>query len=365
MKDILSKLGKRNLILGVIGILLLILIFSLIWYFSSISPVNKKNNEELEITIPLGSTSNKIAEILKENDIIKSKLAFKIYVKINKVSDFQAGNYYLKQSMNLKEITEMLKTGIMHDPNQLNITYIEGKNIRWLAKEIANITNNTEEDVFNLLEDEEYIDSLIEKYWFITDEIKNKDIYYPLEGYLFPDTYLLENKETKVEEIFEKMLDRMEEILDKYKGEIEKSKYSIKEILTIASVIETEALNDEGREDVASVIYNRLNSGMALQSDVTTYYAVKVDMGERDLYQKELDTYNPYNTRGPNMEGKLPIGPISSVSKSSIEAALNPSNTDYIFFVADKNGKIYFSKTNQEHNQTISNLKDQGLWFEY
>lgn len=364
MKDIF-KLGKRNLILGVIGILLLILIFSLIWYFSSISPVNKKNNEELEITIPLGSTSNKIAEILKENDIIKSKLAFKIYVKINKVSDFQAGNYYLKQSMNLKEITEMLKTGIMHDPNQLNITYIEGKNIRWLAKEIANITNNTEEDVFNLLEDEEYIDSLIEKYWFITDEIKNKDIYYPLEGYLFPDTYLLENKETKVEEIFEKMLDRMEEILNEYKGEIEKSKYSIKEILTIASVIETEALNDEGRENVASVIYNRLNSGMALQSDVTTYYAVKVDMGERDLYQKELDTYNPYNTRGPNMGGKLPIGPISSVSKSSIEAALNPSNTDYIFFVADKNGKIYFSKTNQEHNQTISNLKNQGLWFEY
>ena len=86
------------------------------------------------------------------------------------------------------------------------------------------------------------------------------------------------------------------------------------------------------------VQYNIVNKGLAIQSDVTTYYGVQVDMGERDLYQKELDTYNPYNTRGPNMEGKLPIGPIASVSKNSINAALNPSNTDYIFFVADKNG---------------------------
>jgi UPF0755 protein len=126
-----------------------------------------------------------------------------------------------------------------------------------------------------------------------------------------------------------------------------------------------ESMNDEGRKDVSSVIYNRLNQGMAIQSDVTTYYAFKVDMGERDLYQKELDKYNPYNTRGPNMEGKLPIGPISSVSKTSIEAAIEPNNTDYLFFVADKSGKVYFSKTVAEHNQIIRELKTKGLWFEY
>ena len=365
MKQLLNKFGKKNLTLGIIVIILLIIIIGLIWYFFSISPVSKKNQEEIEVTIPLGSTSSEIAEILKEKDIIKGKTVFKIYVKMNKISDFKAGIYYLKQNMNLKEITEMLKTGIMHDPNQLNITYIEGKNIRWLAKEIANITNNTEDDVFDLLENEEYINSLIEEYWFITDEVKNEDIYYPLEGYLFPDTYALENKDTKVEEIFKKMLDRMEDILNNYKDKIENNEYTVKEILTIASIIETEALNNEGRKDVSSVIYNRINLEMALQSDVTTYYAVQVDMGERDLYQKELDTYNPYNTRGPNMGGKLPIGPIASVSKNSIEAALNPSDTNYIFFVADKNGKLYFSKTNEEHNQIISKLKNEGLWFEY
>ena len=366
MKEIFNKLGKRkSTIIITVGIISLILIASLIWYLISISPKSSKNQEKIETTIPLGSGTSKIAEILKENEVIRSEFAFKIYVKINNISDFKAGTYYLDKSMSLKEITETLKTGIMYNPNQIYITYIEGKNMRWLAKEIAKVTNNTEKDVYELLENEEYINSLIEEYWFITEEIKNKDIYYPLEGYLFPDTYAIENKDTHVKEIFKKMLDEMDDVLSQYKEKIENNEYTVKEILTIASIIEMEALSDEGREDVSSVIYNRLDLGMAVQSDVTTYYAAQVDMGERDLYQKELDAYNPYNTRGPNMEGKLPIGPISSVSKNSIKAALNPSNTDYIFFVADKNGKLYFSKTNQEHDQIIDNLKNQGLWFEY
>jgi UPF0755 protein len=357
-------LDIKKIIICVVAIILLITIIGLIWYVASISKVSRKD-DEIEVTIPLGSGTNKIAEILKENKLIKSKMAFKLYVKLNKVTNFQAGKYYLKQNMNVKEITQMLQTGIMHDPNQLSITYIEGKNMRWLAKKIEETTNNSQESVMQVLEDENYINSLIDKYWFLTDEIKQDEIYYPLEGYLFPDTYAIKNKDVTVEEIFEKMLDKMEDVLEEYKSEIEKSKYSVHQILTIASIIETESMNSEGRKDVSSVIYNRLNRGMAIQSDVTTYYAVKVDMGERDLYQKELDTYNAYNTRGPNMEGKLPIGPVASVSKSSIEAALEPNNTDYIFFVADKNGKLYFTKTASEHNRIISELKEEGLWFEY
>ena len=355
---------KKNII--IIGLIIVIMLAIIsIWYFISISPVNRKNEESIEVTIPLGSGTNKIAEILKENKVIRNKLAFKLYVKKNNISDFKAGSYYLKQSMNIKEITEVLKSGIMNDPNQLSITYIEGKNIKWLASQIAKITNNTEEDVFNLLKNEEYIDSLIEKYWFITDEIKDENIYYPLEGYLFPDTYLIESKDTKIEEIFEKMLDKMEDVLSKYKEEIESKGYSVNKILTTASIIEMESMNDEGRKDVASVIYNRLSNNMPIQSDVTTYYAFNIDIGERDLYLEEINTYNPYNTRGPNMEGKLPIGPISSVGRASIEAALYPNSTEYLFFVADKNGKLYFSKTDEEHNQIINELKNQGLWLEY
>lgn len=354
----------KKIIILIIAVILLVLICALGTYKILTMPVSK-SIEEKEIVIPMGSGASQIGAILKENNLIKSKLAFKMYVKLHKVSNFQAGTYYLKESMDLKQITEMLQTGKMYDSNQITLTYLEGKPIWWLVKTISAKTNNKEEDIYALLENEEYIDTLIEKYWFITDEIKNKDIYYPLEGYLFPDTYAMANKDTKPEEIFEKMLDKMESLLEPYKEEIEESKYNVHELLTLASIIETEGTNDNDRKNVASVFYNRLDAGMSLGSDVTTYYSVKEDIGKRDLYQKEIDAYNPYNTRGPNMEGKLPVGPISSVGKASIEAAIEPSKTDYLFFVADKNGKLYFTKTNTEHVQVINELQNSGMWYEY
>lgn len=347
----------------IILIIAIIFIISM-WYILSLQPVSK-DIEGKEVVIPMGSTAQQIAGILKENKLIKNKLAFRIFVKLNNISDFKAGTYYLKESMSTKEITKMLQTGVMYDPNQITITYLEGKTFPWLAKKIADITNNEEEDVYNLLKEEEYIDKLINKYWFITDDIKDSNIYYPLEGYLFPDTYALKNKDVSVEEIFEIMLDQMDKVLSEYKDEIEENEHSVHELLTVASIIEAESKKDEDRSTVASVIYNRLDSNMAIQSDVTTYYAIKVDMGERDLYLSEINKNNPYNTRGPNMNGKLPIGPIASVGKTSIEAAVRPSNTDYLYFVADKTGKLYFTKTNDEHNRKIEDLKSQGLWFEY
>lgn len=350
----------KKIIILIIGILLI----TVMWYFLSLQPFSK-NIEEKEIVVPMGSSANQIANILKENKLIKSKLAFRIYIKINNVSDFKAGTYYLKENMSVKDITKMLQTGVMYDPNQITITYLEGKTFSWLAKKIADVTNNTEEDVFNTVKNEEYLDTIIQKYWFITDDIKNQDIYYALEGYLFPDTYALKNKDVSVEEIFEIMLDQMEKVLNDYKEEIEKNKYSVHELLTAASIIEAESRKDEDRSNVASVIYNRLDSGMAIQSDVTTYYAIKVDMGERDLYLSEINSNNPYNTRGPNMNGKLPVGPIASVGKSSIEAVIKPNDTDYLYFVADKTGKLYFTKTNEEHSKKVQELKSQGLWFEY
>ena len=354
----------KKIIKIIIGVILLLLITTMGTYKVLTMPVSS-NIEEKKIEIPMGSGTAEIADILKENDIIKSELAFRIYVKINDISNFQAGTYYLKESMNLKEITEMLQTGIMFDSNQITITYLEGKPIWWLVETIASKTNNTEEEIYAVLDNEEYINQLIEKYWFLTDEIKNENIYYPLEGYLFPDTYAISNEDASVEEIFEKMLDQMEDVLAEYKEKIEASEYTIHEILTLASVVETEGMNDEGRKNVASVFYNRLDLGMSLGSDVTTYYAVKTDMADRDLFQAEIDKYNPYNTRGPNMEGKLPVGPISSIGRVSIEAAIEPNKTDYLFFVSDKNVKIYFTKTNSEHIQVVNDLQSSGMWYEY
>ena len=355
----------KKIIMIIIVIIVLAVGAIALWYNLSISEVDKKSTNKVQIEIPIGSSSEDIANILKDNELIKNKLAFKLYVKLNKITNFQAGKYDLYKTMNVEEIAKTLQTGKLFSKNQISITFVEGKNINWYAEKIAEETNNTKEQVFDVLENEEYIDSLIDKYWFITDEIKDENIYYSLEGYLFPDTYSFNNKDVTVEEIFDKMLKQTEIVLNEYKDYIAESQYSVHEILTIASLVETEGIHPEDRKDISSVIYNRLKAKMPLQIDATTYYAAKIELGQRELYQSELDEYNPYNTRGPRMEGKLPIGPISSVSKTSIEAALSPSDTDYMYYVSDKNGKVYFSKTSSEHNNTINRLQNEGLWYEF
>lgn len=358
--DYIKNMKMTYKIIVVVCILLIILIATpIIWYNSSLGAVSREDIP-VSVTIEIGSGSDLIASTLKESGVIQSKLAFKLYVRLNNVEGLQAGDYTLNKNMTVEEITQILKTGkVMGE--QINITFVEGKNMRWIAEKIASSTNNTEQDVFDLLEDEAYIDSLINEYWFITDEIKNKDIYYPLEGYLFPDTYSFEGKDTDVKTIFKSMLDKMDSVLTEA-GAKDKN---IHDILCLASIVELEGLDNASRKTIASVFYNRLDINMSLGSDVTTYYAYKVDMGERDLTAAELYTYNPYNTRGPEMSGKLPVGPIASPSKSSIEAVVSPEETSYLYFVADKNGKVYFAKTLSEHEQIIQNLKNNNLWYVY
>ena len=359
---------KKGLLYTIIILVLIVVIgiFGiLIFYNSNLKAINEADSKEVVVEIETGSTATDIAKVLKENNLIKNEFVFKMYTKLNKISGMQAGTYKLNQNMNVEKIIENLQKGTDYFPDEFSLTFLEGKNMRWIAKTIAENTNNTEDDVYNKLEDKEYIKSLIDKYWFLSDDILDENIYYPLEGYLFPDTYNFSNKEVTVEQIFSTMLDGMEEKLEKYKFEIENKGYNVHKLLTVASIVELEAARVEDRSGVASVIYNRIRNGMSLGSDVTTYYAIKVDMSERDLYQSELDKYNPYNTRGPQMEGKLPIGPISTVGIESIEAALNPDETDYLYFVADKNGKIYFGKNSSEHEENINKLQKEGLWYTY
>lgn len=339
------------------------------WYFSSLKSVKgqvatEEEKELIRIEVEEGMGAVSIAKLLYESGIIKSELAMKIYSKLNSVSNLQAGIYDLSPNDDLETNLNHIINGDVVD-DSVKITFIEGKNMRWIAKTIASKTNNTEEDVFKLLEDEEYIDSLIEKYWFITDEVKQDAIYYPLEGYLLPDTYVFENKDVSVKYIFNVILNFTEKYLDKYKEDIENNILTVHQMLTMASLAELEGKTTEDRKEIIGVFFNRIEDGMSLGSDVSTYYAFKVDMGERDLTVKELNSENPYNTRGPNMSGKIPIGPICNPSKSAIEATLNYVDTDAYYFVADKNGKVYFTRNNSEHNDMINKLKKEGLWFVY
>ncbi len=359
---------KPRIFLKIIIILIVLVIVlaggAVLWYNMSLSGTGTAE-ESVNLEIPLGSGSSSIAKMLKDNDLIKNELVFKIYVKLNNITNFQAGKYTLTKNMSIPEIIDSLQNGILFKNTSYNVTFVEGKTFPYVAKVIAENTDNTEQDVYDLLEDEEYIDSLINEYWFITDEIKNKDIYYALEGYLSPNTYSFDEKDIEVKEIFKTLLDQMGKELEPYRQDIENSKYSVHEILTLASVIETEAIFDKDRKDISSVFYNRLDSNMSLGSDITTYYAFKIEKGTRDITRNEIDTYNPYNTRGPNMNGKLPVGPVAMPSKESIEAAIYPNTTDYYYFVADNKGNVYFTKTYQEHEAKVNEIKSSGTWIEF
>ena len=352
----------RNVALAMLILTTTLVIFVCSYFNYQISPVSD-NNTLKTVVIEEGGISD-IANTLKENNLIRDVTMFKVYIKLTGKSNLKASTYELSENMGVKKIVEILEDGNSYNPDEVKITFKEGINVRKIASLISENTNNSEEDVYDLLKNSEYLDELIDSYWFITDDIKDNRIYYSLEGYLYPDTYIFMNKDVSVKEIFKKMLDEMNEKLTPYKEKINNSNLSIHEILTLASIVELEGASSSDRNGVAGVFYNRLDSGMTLGSDVTTYYGLKLDMSERDLTKSELNDCNSYNTRCSTFTG-LPVSPICNSSIESIEAVLEPTNHDYYYFVADKNKKTYFTKTYDEHLSMVSKLKDEDLFYEY
>ena len=335
-------------------------------YNYAISAVSK-NNEPVVVEIKEG-TIYSIGETLYQNNLIRNMLIFKIYVKLNGIKDLKASTYEFNRNMKLKEIISMLEKGNSYNPDEVRITFKEGLNVRKIARIVDEETNNSYDDFINIMSDADFINSLIEKYWFLTDNIKNSKIYYPLEGYLFPNTYAFLNKDVSVKEIVITMLDETNKQLEPYKSKIEEFTKdgvvdSVHKFMTLASIVELEGASANDRASVAGVFYNRIKEGWVLGSDVTTYYYLKIDdfkqslNGNPNLYTCD----NAYNTRCTSFVG-LPVGPISNPGKESIEATANYTKHNYYYFVADCKGKTYLSKDPTEHYNTIQRLKNEGNW---
>jgi len=356
-----KKIKKKILFLvfGLSLLFILFVIFGICYYFYS--PVNNEN-KNIDVVIPSGSSYYDIASILKEKDLIRNEKFFVLYLKVKGIDNIYAASYRFNYNMNVSKIVDVLLLGGANT-NQISITFKEGLNMRQVASLIDKNTDNSYKDVMNKLKDKKYLDSLINKYWFITKDVKNSKIYYSLEGYLYPDTYYISGKDATVEEIFEVMLDRMDEVLSKYKTEIEKSSYSVHELLTISSVTQSEGFTKDDFKKIASVFYNRLNSNMPFGSCVTSYYGVKKDMTD-ELYQSDIDAVNAYNTRGDGAV-LIPVGPVSLPGEDAIVAVIKPIKTDYYYFVSDKNNKLYFTKSYTEHVNMQEKLQNEGLWLEW
>lgn len=327
------------------------------FYQYQVSPTDKSSDAKVEVVVKPGMSTSQIASLLKKKYLIRDEFFFKVYMKLNRRDSIKASTYYLSKNMNLDKIVSLLEKGASN--TDISITFKEGKTIKDYAKVISESTNISEEEFLTKMKDTTYLTSLINSYWFLTDAILDSNIYYGLEGYLAPDTYNFKDKDVTVEEVIKTLLDQEEKNLSSYKDAL--SKMNIHEVLTLASMAELEGVKDTDRKLIVGVFQNRLSKGMNLGSDVTTYYAFNQAM-DKDLTSEMFNTYNPYNTRSSAMAGKLPVGPICNPSKESILASINPTSSDYYYFVADKNGNVYYTKTSSEHSAKVKELKEKGDW---
>ena len=340
------KAKKLIRVIAVIFIALLVVCGgTYVYVTSALKPLNTASKQEIEVEIPKGSSTSKIGEILEEKGIVKNGAIFSFNAKMKK-KNLQAGTYLLSPSMDVEEIMGQMSSGNVHRPVVYKVTVKEGAQVVEIADTIAKELKWNKEDVVRQLNDKAFVQKLQKKYpVLLTDKIYDANIKYPLEGYLYPATYPFYKKDVTLEEIIMPMLEKTNKLIVENEQKMKERNWDVHQLLTLSSLIEEEATGYTDRQKIASVFYNRIAKGMPLQTDPTVLYALGKHK-ERVLYD-DLKVNSPYNTYV--IKG-LPVGPISNSSVKSVQAALEPAQTDYYYFLAAPDGQVYYAKTLEEHN---------------
>ena len=364
------KKKNKNPIKAIIWIVMIFLIsiilaFSLIYVGADYMGIGFGRGKTVTIEVPQGSPAVKIADILKDSGAVKVPLTFRLYAKAKHYdSQFKYGVYTFNTESGYEDISRMLITeGAKAE--SVTVTIPEGTGINDFTKNvdgkdvvvpgIATILENKgvckKSDFFAALDQVELKGKLLEN----CDPDRT---YYSLEGYLFPETYQFYNYDSKECAVLavRRMIEQAEtQITDEMYKQADKMGYSMNQILTMASIIQLEAGNDDAAlPKIAAVFYNRLNSKdfSTLGSSPTCFYGKS--------FKRDDKRYDTYTAKG------LPPGPLCSPGIKAIKAALNPDSNDYYYFVTDSDGKYYFHKTMAEQTTTINKLKQDKKWiYEY
>ena len=303
-------------------------------FYKTVTTPYTMQGSRINIEIKKGVSSKDISTLLLQKGLIGDSLAFNLLARIRGVvSGLKAGEYMLSSEMTPNEILNKIAKGQVV---QHQITIPEGYNIYEIA-DVLQKNHFTKKDTFIALA-------------FDPDTVKKLGLNATsLEGYLFPETYSFE-KNVSDYEILKKMVDtfRKKIMTHEIKADMEKSKLSFHEMVTLASVIEKETGKEEERPLVSAVFHNRLKKKMRLQSDPTVIYALKDFDG--NIRKKDLKVDSPYNTY---RYGGLPPGPIANPGLNSIKTALRPANVNYLYFVSKRNGEHKFSSNLKEHNRAV------------
>lgn len=292
-------------------------------------PVAAGSTEVISVTIPSGAGTERIAEILQENNLINSIWVFKLQTKnAGYGGKYQAGHYSLSPGMSMNEIMVLLLSG---KADTVRFTVPEGYDIRRVAEKLS------AEGFIDADEFMKEVETGVFDYDFLAEAPAGPE---RLEGFLFPDTYEIFATADE-HDIIDKMLYQFSKVFtEESEARAKELGMSVREVITLASIIEREARVPEDRPVIASVFYNRLKIGMPLQSCATVQYI----LGEQKPVLSIEDTQieSPYNTY---LISGLPPGPIASPGAESIRAALYPADTEYLFFLAKGDGSHAFSET--------------------
>lgn len=300
------------------------------------------NGERLDvyITVQPGMTAASIGEMLEERGVIGSRQKFWLIAKLGgEEGKFKAGTYQMYVNMPIRDAIDVLIGG---EVSMLRFTIPEGFTVREIAARLER------EGVVSAKE--------------FTDKAKNFGPYrymkaqrqaiYRAEGFLFPDTYEVEPG-TSAEAILQMMARNFDDKLtDEMRGKAEKLDLTVYELITLASLVEKEARFEEDRPIIAQVFFKRLEINMPLQSDTTIQYLL--DAPKEDVTYADTEIDSPYNTY---QHYGLPPGPIANPGIASIQAVLNPADTDYLYFVADRAGHNHYTKSYDEHLEVVNRVR--------
>ncbi|MEW9700066.1 endolytic transglycosylase MltG [Paenibacillus sp. SI8] len=350
------KRSKLKVMLLIISLLLLLIIGGVsgigLYVANALRPM-PASDQEVRVTIPQGAGSSAIASELEAKGLIKNASIFTYYLKVKKMgARLQAGEYSMKPGMSFDEMIEKLNKGETVKQEVIRVTIPEGFTIGQIADKLREQTP-WKSDVF-LQEVEAPAQFQADALGTLPD---NKNIRHRLEGYLFPETYEFKKGSTE-QDFIERSLQELDKKLGTlppdWKDKLQARGLTVHQMLTIASLIEREVVVNEERALVSGVINNRLKKNMPLQIDATVQYLF--DKPKERLLEKDLQIQSPYNTY---LNAGLPPGPIASPSLASIQAAVYPEETKYLFYVTKKDGTKghLFAETFEEHKKNIAASK--------
>lgn len=326
-------MGKgKKIILSISVILIVLSAIGLLSFKSMTKPVDSGNSKPILIDIPMGSSVDKIADILKENNIIKNVTAFKIKMRFSgKFENLKAGTYELNKSMNNDDVILALTSG---KTGNGYVTIPEGYDMKNIAKRLSEKGIMTEKEFYDEAKNGTF------DYAFLKSAPKNENM---LEGYLYPETYNF-SKEMSSKQVLNIMLSEFDKkFTDDMERDMKKSGLDYNQIVTMASIIQKEAGSESEMPKIASVFYNRLKINMPLQSCSTVQYVL--GKTKPKLSVADTRTPSPYNTY---LHKNLPPGPICSPGAAALKAAIYPAKTDYIYFLAKGDGTTLFHKDYKE-----------------